>query len=368
MRLPTRSFLLSLVTGLFALPIFVGCNEDQVTITGAGATFPAPVYKRWFLEYYKNKNPKVRVSYQAIGSGAGIKQFTSGIVKFGATDDFMKKEQIEEAEKQGRQPIQLPMTAGSIVLGYNPKLPADLKLTRETYVGIFRGRITSWDDEEIKASNPGVNLPKKKITVISRQDSSGTTFNFTNHLAAISAEWDDEKRWLKDPKKDKTTKEFPYPIGVKGKGNSGVAALIQQTPGGIGYLEYSYANLAHIPMANLQNHYAYEGKLDRFIKPTPESGKAALEIPSNKIDKIPANLDLVVKDPEGADAYPIVTYTWLICDRHYADPKIATELYNVILFGLSEDAQKMSVDLGYLALPEPVVERVRESAKEMLPK
>ncbi len=343
MRLPGRSFVLSVVTGLLVLPIFVGCNEDRVTISGAGATFPAPVYKRWFLEYY-TRHPNVRVNYQAIGSGAGVKQFASGIVRFGATDDFMKKEQILEAKDKGRDPIQLPMTAGSIVIGYNPSLPADLKLTRETYVGIFRGRIKSWDDDEIKTSNRGVDLPKQKITVISRQDSSGTTFAFTNHLAAISAndKLDDEKKWGEKP-----GKEFPYPIGIKGKGNSGVAALIQQTPGGIGYLEYSYADLAHIPMANLQNHYAHEGKLDRFIKPSPESGKSALE---SAVDKIPDNLKIEVKDPAGADAYPIVTYTWLICDRHYDDPKIATELYNVINFGLTDDGQKMAVDLGYLAL------------------
>jgi phosphate transport system substrate-binding protein len=358
MRLRSRTLAMSVVTGLLTLPIFVGCNEDRVTIQGSGATFPAPVYKRWFLEYYL-KHPNVRISYQAIGSGAGIRQFTSGIVKFGATDDFMKKAEIDKAKEKGRDPIQLPMTAGSIVLAYNPALPADLKLTRETYVGIFRGRITSWDDDEIRASNPGVNLPKKKITVISRQDSSGTTFNFTNHLAACSDKWDDEKKWGEKP-----TKDFPYPIGIKGKGNAGVASLIEQTPGGIGYLEYSYADLAHLPMAHLQNHHAHKHQTNRFIKPSPESGKAALEITA---DKIPENLHIEVKDPEGEYAYPIVTYTWLICDRHYDDPRIATELYNVIMFGLNE-GQEISVKLGYLALPEEVVKKVQEKAKEILPK
>jgi phosphate transport system substrate-binding protein len=340
-----RQFSPAILVVLAALAcLSIGCgSSDGVSIQGAGATFPAPLYKRWFLEYY-TRHPEVRVNYQAIGSGAGIRQFTEGLVVFGASDAFMSKGEIEKVP-QDRGVILLPMTAGSIVLCYNlPGAPADLRLTRQAYTDIFLGKITRWNDPAIADANPGVTLPGLDITVVRRADSSGTTYNFTNHLSAISETWKTEKG---------TDKTIKNPVGIAGKGNSGVAALIVQTPGAIGYLEYGYADLAHLPMAHLQN------KKGAFIQPTPESGAAAL---ANI--KIPDNLHVNVPDPEGENAYPIVTCTWLLCARHYADAKKGEELKKVIRFGLTE-GQQISAELGYIPLPSELRDRCLAALDEI---
>jgi phosphate transport system substrate-binding protein len=326
----------SLALGVALAGLTAGCgSSDGVSLQGAGATFPAPLYKRWFLEYYR-LHPEVRVNYQPIGSGAGIRQFTEGLVTFGASDAFMSKGEIEKVP-QDRGVVLLPMTAGSIVLCYNlPGGPSELRLTRQAYADIFLGKISRWSDSAIAAANPGVYLPDTDITVVRRADSSGTTYNLTNHLSAISETWKAEKGI------DKTIKD---PVGIAGKGNSGVAALIQQTPGAIGYLEFGYAELARLPMARLQN------KAGAFVEPTPESGAAAL-----KNIKIPDNLHVNVPDPEGEDAYPIVTCTWLLCARHYADAKKGEALKKVVHFCLTE-SQQYSGQLGYIPLPEELRER-----------
>jgi phosphate transport system substrate-binding protein len=326
-RVGLRARLLALIAGALSL---TGCDPaDDVVIQGAGATFPAPLYKRWFLEYY-TRHPDVRVNYQPIGSGAGIRQFTEGLVTFGASDAFMNRNEIEKVPRQ-RGVVLLPMTAGSIVLCYNvPGAPDDLRLTRQAYADIFLGRIDSWSDPAIAQSNRGKPFPDLPITVVRRADSSGTTYNLTNHLSAVSPEWKAEKGI------DKVIKD---PVGIAGKGNSGVAALIQQTPGAIGYLEFGYAELARLPMARLQN------KKGAFIEPTAESGAAALAGV-----RIPDDLHVNVPDPDGEDAYPIVTCTWLLCARHYADARRAEELRNVVRFCLTE-GQRYSADLGYIPLP-----------------
>jgi phosphate transport system substrate-binding protein len=323
-----------------------GCGSSNgVTLQGAGATFPAPLYKRWFLEYY-TRHPDVRVNYQAIGSGAGIRQFTAGLVTFGASDAFMSQSEIDKVPAD-RGVILLPMTAGSIVLCYNlPGAPADLRLTRRAYADIFLGKITSWADPAIGEANPGTSLPDVPITVVRRADSSGTTYNLTNHLSAVSEAWKAEKG---------TDKVIKDPVGIAGKGNSGVAALIQQTPGALGYLEYGYAELAHLPMARLQN------KKGAFVEPTPQSGAAAL---ANI--KIPDNLHVNVPDPEADDAYPIVTCTWLLCARHYADARTAEELKKVIRFGLT-DGQQYSGELGYIPLPAELRDRCLAALDQITP-
>ena len=323
-----------------------GCTpSDDVTLQGAGATFPAPLYKRWFLEYYR-RHPEVRVNYQPIGSGAGIRQFTEGLVTFGASDAYMSSKEIARVP-EGRGVILLPMTAGSIVLCYNVAgAPADLRLTRSAFADIFLGKITSWSDAALAKANPGVHLPDLPITLVRRADSSGTTYNFTNTLSAVSPAWKAAKgvgKTIKDP------------VGIAGKGNSGVAALIQQTPGAIGYLEYGYAELAHLPMAVLEN------KKGAFVKPTPESGAAALADAS-----IPDNLHVNVPDPEGEDTYPIVTCTWLLCARHYDDARTATELKNVIRFGLTE-GQQYSGELGYIPLPEALRRKCLAALDQITP-
>jgi phosphate transport system substrate-binding protein len=329
--------------------ILSGCAGRDVTeIQGSGATFPAPLYKRWFLEYYR-AHPDVQVSYQAIGSGAGIRQFSERLTDFGASDAAMNDKEIAAAEKRfGVKVLMLPMTAGSVVLAYNvPGIAAPLRLSRSTYVDILLGKITNWNDSAIAGTNPGINLPDLPITVVRRAEGSGTTFALTNHLSAVSAEW------KKQIGVSKSTDDWP--TGIGGRGNSGCTALIQQTPGAIGYLEYGYAELAELPMAVLEN------RSGRHIAPGAESGKAALAGA-----KIPDNLRVFIPDPEGKDAYPIVTYTWMLCRQKYADPEQAYALKDMLRYCLG-DGQKVAAELGYIPLPENVVSRVLKAVASIEP-
>src|SRR5580704_3438032 len=310
----------------------VAVAADNVTLQGTGATFPAPLYQRWFSEYNK-LHPDVEINYQALGSGAGIKQFQQGLVNFGASDAAMTDAEMA-AVKQGV--VLLPMTAGSIVLTYNlPDAPSELKLSREAYTGIFLGKITQWNDPAIAKANPGAKLPDTKITIVSRSDGSGTTYVFTSHLSAIS------DAWKSGPGAGKTVN---FPVGVAGKGNPGVAALIKQTPGAIGYVEYGYAKQTGMPMASLEN------KSGNYVKPDLQAGKAALASV-----QLPANLRGWITDPQAADAYPIVTYTWLLCYKKYQDHQKWATLKSVIQYGLDQ-GQGVSAELGYIPLPPSVVD------------
>jgi phosphate transport system substrate-binding protein len=313
----------------------------DITLQGTGATFPAPLYQRWFTEYNK-MHPEVQINYQALGSGAGVKQFQEGLVNFGASDAAMTDEEIA-AVKDGV--VLLPMTAGSVVLAYNlPEAPAELKLSREAYVGIFLGTITNWNDAKIASANPGAKLPDLKITPVTRSDGSGTTFVFTQHLSAIS------DGWKSGPG---TGKSVNFPVGVGGKGNPGVTALIKQTPGAIGYVEYGYAKQTQMPMATLEN------KSGKYVKADLESEKAALASV-----ELPADLRAWIPDPSSPTAYPIVTYTWLLAYKKYADPKIKDALKGVIQYGLS-DGQKFSEELGYIPLPAGVVTEVTKALDQI---
>jgi len=311
-----------------------------VTLQGTGATFPAPLYQRWFREY-NQMHPDVEINYQALGSGAGIKQFQQGLVDFGASDAAMTDAEMA-AVKNGV--VLLPMTAGSIVLTYNVPGVTELKLSRDAYVGIFLGKITKWNDPSIAKANPGATLPDTAITVVSRSDGSGTTFVFTSHLSAISPDWQ---------KGPGAGKSVSFPVGVAGKGNPGVTALIKQTPGAIGYVEYGYAKQTGMPMATLEN------KSGQFIKPDLESGQKALAGV-----ELPANLRAWITDPAQADAYPIVTYTWLLCYKKYPDPKTAETLKAVIRYGLSQ-GQTFSADLGYIPLPADTVNQVTKALDQI---
>jgi phosphate transport system substrate-binding protein len=317
-------------------------DPGKVTLQGSGATFPAPLYQRWFAEYTK-AHPEVQVNYQPIGSGAGIKQFTDGLTNFGASDAAMTDEQIA-AVKDGV--LLLPMTAGSIVLSYNvPGAPAEVKLSREAYVAIFLGKITNWNDPAIAKANGDAKLPDQKITVVSRSDGSGTTFVFTTHLSAVSEEW---------KKGPGAGTSVSWPVGVAGKGNPGVAALIKQTPGAIGYVEYAYAQQTKMPMATLEN------KAAKYVKGSDiESAAKTLENV-----KLPENLRAWIPDPDGADAYPIVTYTWLLCRKKYEDPAMAKTLKAIVDFGLTQ-GQSYSKELGYIPLPKSIVTTVQKAADQI---
>jgi phosphate transport system substrate-binding protein len=336
----TLCSLLVAVTALLA----TSCSGIQVTdLQGSGATFPAPLYKRWFLEYY-HAHPDVQVSYQAIGSGAGVRQFMEELGDFGASDAAMSDKEIAEVQ---RGVLLLPMTAGSIVLAYNlTGVTEPLRLSREAYVRIFLGEISSWDDEAIRKTNPGVVLPALEITVVRRADGSGTTYAFTNHLSKISPAWKSGPG---------TGKSVVWPKGTGGRGNSGVAALIQQTPGSIGYLEYGYAELGKLPMAVLEN------QAGQFVVAGAESGKAALAGAT-----VPDNLRIFIPDPPGKDAYPIVTYTWMLCYKKYADAGKARTLKRVLHYCLT-DGQAIASELGYIALPENVAAKVLAAVEQIEP-
>jgi phosphate transport system substrate-binding protein len=328
----------------------ISCSNRGIDLYGAGATFPAPLYKRWFLEYYK-QHPDVRVNYQAIGSGAGIRQFSANLVTFGASDAAMSDREIAKAMEENPKRkgiLLLPMTAGSIAICYNlPGNISDLKLSRKVYADIFLGKITSWDDPAIAQLNPGLDLPELEIAVVRRADGSGTTFAFTNHLSAISPEWKE---------KVGVGKAVTWPVGIGGNGNAGVAAWIQQTPGAIGYLEYGYAELTHLSMASLEN------KAGHYISPTLETGQAALAGV-----EMPENMRAFIPDPPGANAYPLVTYTWLLVFEDYSDrPAQAAALRDVIRYCLT-DGQKLSAELGYIPLPSGVVQRVLKAVDEIHP-
>jgi phosphate transport system substrate-binding protein len=318
-------------------------SSDGVTIQASGATFPAPLYQRWFLEYYK-QHPNVRVNYQPIGSGAGIRQFTEGLVNFAASDAAMSDDEIAKVSAGVQL---LPMTAGSIALCYNvPGAPDELRLSRQAYVDIFLGNITQWDDPAITRTNPGVSLPPLPITVVRRAEGSGTTYAFTNHLSAISDEW------KRGPGKGKSV---VWPVGIGARGSDGVAALVKQTRGAIGYFELGYAELSRLPKAALEN------KAGTYMAPTVKSGQAALVGA-----KIPDDLRIWLPDPDGKNAYPIVTYTWILCYKTYDDPKLAAELKQVLRYCLT-DGQKISAELGYIPLPEEVAARVLKALDQIAP-
>jgi phosphate transport system substrate-binding protein len=321
--------------------------SENIRMTGAGASFPAPLYQNWFVELSK-KQPQLQVNYQSVGSGAGVEQFTSETVNFGASDVAMTDDEMANVE---RGVILLPMTAGSIVLTYNlPGVESGLKLTRDAYTNILLGNITDWNDPVIAEANPDFELPDQKITVVHRSDGSGTTGVFTKHLSAISEEW------TKEIGEGKSV-EWPTTKGtfVGGKGNEGVTAQVQQTTGAIGYVEYGYAVNNNLAIASLENSSG------NFIEPNDETGSATLAAV-----ELPENLRAFITDPEGENSYPVVTYTWMLAYEQYDDPTLAKAMEVMIEFGLNE-GQEIAPQLGYIALPQNVRERVAQAADQISP-
>ena len=304
---------------------------QEVKLNGIGATFPAPLYLKWF-KAYNAAHPNVEVDYQAVGSSKGVNAVIDKTVTFGASDRAMED---DEMKKVDAGVTLLPMTAGSIVLAYNlPEVP-NLQLSRAAYAGIFLGKITKWNDPAIAASNKDAKLPDSPINVVVRSDGSGTTFVFTKHLSAISPEF---------AKSPGTNQQPNWPVGTKSPGNPGVAASIKQTPGSIGYLEYGFAVNTGLAMAKLEN------KAGKFIEPTIASGQAALaavRLPENRIAWLP--------DPDGDSSYPIDTFTWIICYKKYDSADKVKALKDVLMYGLT-DGQKDSEKMGYIPLPPSVVD------------
>ncbi|MGF1567810.1 MAG: phosphate ABC transporter substrate-binding protein PstS [Nodosilinea sp.] len=317
----------------------------NVALTGAGASFPAPLYQNWFISMNKEV-PELQVNYQSVGSGAGVEQFTAETVDFGASDTAMNDEEIAAV---GRGVILLPMTAGSIVLAYNLPGVEGLQLSREAYSGITTGQITTWNDPLIAADNPDLTLPDSPITFVHRSDGSGTTAVFTKNMVAISPEFESaigEGKSVEWP----GTGNF---IGAKG--NEGVTAQIQQTEGAIGYVEYGYATQNNIPFAALENNAG------NFIVPNDETAAATL---GNF--ELPENLRAFIVDDDGPESYPFVTYSWIMAYEEYPDAAKAKAMEVMIEYGLNQ-GQEVAGSLGYVPLPQNVRERVAAAADVISP-
>jgi phosphate transport system substrate-binding protein len=312
-------------------------------LRGAGATFPAPLYNAW-IKAYQARSGTVSLTYDAIGSGAGLGQFVTGSVDFAGSDAPISDADVAKVE---RGVVSVPATAGMIVLAYSlPEGVGPLKLSREAYAGIFAGEITEWDDPRIQASNPGAELPNTTIAVVTRRDASGTTFAFTKHLQTISPAW--QQKGLG------AGTLVSWPAGaMKVPGNEGVAQRIKISEGAIGYVEYGFAKRLGLPVAALEN------KAGAFILPTAETGAAALSEAAGAMDE---KLRVSIADAAGQAAYPIVTYSWLLLYGQYPDGRKAEAIRDFVAWGLT-DGQKLQDEAlsGYIPLPANVVAKGQQA-------
>lgn len=307
----------------------------QLTINGAGATFPYPIYSRWFDEYHK-KHPDAQINYQSIGSGGGIRQLLAGTVDFGASDGPMTDEQLQQSKVRI---LHLPTVLGADVATYNVAgAPRDLRFTPEALAGIFLGTVTRWNDPALAKANPGARLPAADIIVVHRSDGSGTTYVWTDYLSKVSETW--------RTKVGRNT-SVNWPVGLGAKGNEGVAGLVSQTPNSIGYIELVYA---------LQNKLAYgmvQNATGAFVKPDLAS---VTEAAASVAKTMPDDFRVSITNPPGKGAYPIASFTWLLVPVQMNDPKKAQVLSGFLTWMLT-DGQKLASQLGYAPLPKEVIER-----------
>ena len=308
---------------------------NATTLTGAGSSFAAPIFKRW-LTVYGVEHPDLALSYDSVGSGAGIEGFVAGGVDIGATDAPLRPG--EAAQVDGTF-AQLPITGGMIAIAYNlPGVDGPINLPREVYPAIFLGEIYRWDDPRIAAANPGIDLPNKLIQVIARRDSSGTTFAFTNHLAAIS------DAWAAGPG---VGKKIDWPGGaMEANGNEGVAQRIKITQNAIGYVEAGFAERLGLPLAWLEN------RSGGLVRPNVETGGRGL---ADGADTPPDDLSRTIPDPQGARSYPIVTYTWALVRADYGTPEKTAAVHDLLRWILT-DGQADAQSLDYVPLPENLVQ------------
>jgi phosphate transport system substrate-binding protein len=332
-----RRTVLLLVGALLAMPAIA-----QTTLNGAGATFPYPMYSKWFSEYQK-LHPDIQINYQSIGSGGGIRQVINGTVDFGASDGPMTDEMLKEAKTKI---LHMPTVLGADVPAYNiPGVNAELKFTPEALAGIFLGKITKWNDKAITGANPGVNLPDKDIIVVHRSDGSGTTYIWTDYLSKVSPEWQSQV--------GKGT-SVKWPIGLGGKGNEGVAGSIRQLQGSIGYVELIYAVQNKIPYGSVKN------AAGNFVKASLESVTAA----AASSPKMPADFRVSITNAPGKDAYPISSFTWLLIPQQSKDAAKGKILADFLKWMVT-DGQKMTAALSYAPLPEGVVQKEQEAIKQV---
>ena len=329
----TKSYRSKILLGLTIAFGLSATASAQMMINGAGATFPYPIYSKWFDEYAK-VDPSVRFNYQSIGSGGGQKQILAQTVDFGASDGPMSDENLSKAPGKI---LHIPTVAGAVVMTYNlPGNPA-LKLDGETIADIFLGKIKKWNDPKIAASNPGAKLPDNEIVVVHRSDGSGTTFIFTDYLSKVSGEW---------KQKAGNNTSVNWPTGIGGKGNEGVSGQVKQTPGAIGYVELIYALQNKMPYADLKN------AAGEFVKPTIESVTAALATA-----EIPDDFRFSMTNAPGKEAYPIAGATWLLVYQQQKDAAKGKKLVEFLKWA-AKDGEKMAKDLQYAPLPDTLQQRV----------
>jgi phosphate transport system substrate-binding protein len=311
----------------------------ETQITGAGATFPNPIYQKWFAEYHKSRND-VMINYQAIGSGGGIKQVTEGTVDFGATDGPMTDEQLADFQKKrGAGVLHLPTVLGAVVATYNVSgVNAGLNFTPEALAGIFLGKITKWNDGELKKANPGVNLPDADIVVVHRSDGSGTTYCWTDYLSKVSPEW---------KSKVGTGTSVNWPAGIGGKGNDGVAGQVKQTANSIGYVELIYAVNNKMAYGNVKN------PTGAFIKPDLASVTAAA---AGAAKTMPEDYRVSITNSPGKGAYPISTFTWLLIPEKWSNGEKQKVMKEFLHWMLTE-GQNLAEGMTYARLPKEVVQK-----------
>ncbi len=315
-----------------ALLLGAAASAEGLLINGAGATFPAPLYQKWFSEYNKI-HPDIKFNYQAIGSGGGIKQFTEGTVDFGATDAPMKDDQIAKVPDV----VHIPTVLGAVVVAYNAPGLKSLRFSGETLANVFLGKITKWNDPAIVADNPGVKLPEQAIVVARRSDGSGTNAIFTDYLSKVSPEF---------KTKVGSGTSVNWPVGLGGKGNDGVTGLVKATPGSIGYVELGYAVQQKLTVAELKN------KDGNWVKASIESTTAA----ANGVE-MPADFRVSITNATGKDSYPIAGFTWILVHRDSKDAAKGKAIVNFLRWALN-DGEKMATPLDYAPLPREVQEKV----------
>ncbi len=324
--------------GLLAVTSLAGA---ETLINGAGATFPYPLYSKWFSEYAKI-DPTVKFNYQSIGSGGGIKQITAQTVDFGATDKFLSDAELAAAP--GKL-IHIPTVMGAVVVTYNvPGVAKGLKLSSEDVADIFLGKITKWDDPKITNDNPGIKIPDKPIIVVHRSDGSGTTSIFTDYLSSVNPEW---------AKKVGKGASVKWPVGLGGKGNEGVAGQVKTTQFSIGYVELAYAIENKLPYAFLKN------KDGQFSEPTIKSITAAAAGASKNM---PPDYRISLVNQPGKDTYPVVGFTWLLVYEQQKDKVKGQKMVDFLTWSLHK-GQKMAAPLLYAPLPEPVEKMVEKTIK-----
>jgi phosphate transport system substrate-binding protein len=328
-----------LLAGLaLALPVL----GQTTQLNGAGATFPYPMYSKWFSEYNK-LHPDVQINYQSIGSGGGIRQVLNGTVDFGASDGPMSDEQLKEAKTKI---LHIPTVLGAVVPAYNvPGVSGEVKFTPEALAGIFLGKIQNWNDPAIVKANPAVNFPNQAIIVVHRSDGSGTTFIFTDYLSKVSSDWESTVGKGTSPK---------WPVGLGGKGNEGVAGQIRQLQGSIGYVELIYAVENKITYGSVKN------VAGNFVKATLDGVTEA----AASVKSMPADFRVSITNAPGKTAYPISSFTWLLIPEQAKDAKKGKILADFLEWMVNE-GQKMTSQLSYAPLPAGVAEKVKVAIKQI---